>query len=257
MKQLIRLVSASVFVIIGMTHVLHAQSATLSVRSSMDSQIYLNDELISYSGFDSLDLTPGSYNLKAVPLNNLSWNLRGFEKSFTLKNGEHRTIEIVFPKLITLTSEPFGANVFHGSDYLGKTPLVIADNALQEGDDIRLQLTGFDEYRMKISNPNDHHAILSPISGNIKSPVLMASPDRQQNTSLKTALLVTSFVTSWSAFYLKREADNSYNKYLRTGNPQDMRKFFNRTERYDNWADVALSVSVVSLGTFMYYLLSE
>lgn len=233
------------------------RTAVLSVSAPENSLIYLNDQLIASTGFDNLALVIGKYTLTAMPTENISWSTRGFEQQFELNPGEHKKIKIRYPHLTTITSDPFGADVFADTQYLGKTPLVISDQVLAENEDVSLKMSGFNEFNLILGNTTIYHAKLSPIAGDINGPVLQTSPERQQNTSLKTSLLVTSFVTSWASFYLKRAADNSYKKYLRTGKPNEMRKYFDQTERYDNWSDVALTVSVASLGTFIYYLLSE
>jgi len=44
---------------------------------------------------------------------------------------------------------------------------------------------------------------------------------------------------------------------MSTGNPAKMNKYFDRTARFDSFADISIGLSVAALGTYMYFLIFE
>ena len=69
------------------------------------------------------------------------------------------------------------------------------------------------------------------------------------------SLVVVSLASSWASFYFKREADKYYNQYQRASDSRDMISLYSKTERYDRMSEIAIAVSAVTLGTYLYILL--
>ena len=93
----------------------------------------------------------------------------------------------------------------------------------------------------------------------IKSEINVASTglDNSQTTWFKEGFVVVSVLSSWAAFYFKREADKNYNKYLEEGNTSKMNYYYDTTKKLDTYSDISITVSLASLGTYMYFLIFD
>jgi hypothetical protein len=74
---------------------------------------------------------------------------------------------------------------------------------------------------------------------------------------LHEGLVITSLAGSWLSFLFKRQADANYNKYLHTARPNDLKKYYDRTVRFDRYTEISMGISLVALGGYIYTLLTE
>lgn len=85
------------------------------------------------------------------------------------------------------------------------------------------------------------------------------SGERQKGFRLKKmvkpALLVTAVVANWSAFYLRRRADDFYGEYARTSDVSKLNFYYNKASKYDQYASAALGVSVAATSTLLFVLM--
>ncbi len=72
----------------------------------------------------------------------------------------------------------------------------------------------------------------------------------------KPALIFTAVVSNWLSFYLKREADDAYQRYRTTSDLSEMQRFYNRTRDLDHLSSMMLGVSVISLSGYFYLLIT-
>jgi len=108
-----------------------------------------------------------------------------------------------------------------------------------------------------------HKSIASNVNSNPTFPKttsykeLNYHPNLSRYPKLKTGLLITSIAANWLAFYLKREADNNYNKYGQASSNSDINKFYDRASNFDNASSVALTISAMALTGYIYIALTE
>jgi hypothetical protein len=89
------------------------------------------------------------------------------------------------------------------------------------------------------------------------SIVLKEVPNKKHFSWLREGLVVTSLVGSWASFFFKREADKHYDRYLRTADPAEMHRSFKKTEDFDRYAEIAIGISIISVGTYLYLLITD
>ena len=74
---------------------------------------------------------------------------------------------------------------------------------------------------------------------------------------LKPGLAVATVLSNWASFYLKRRADDYYRLYRHTSDLNKIRSYYAQTKNYDTFSNVMLSVSITSLGGFLYLLITS
>ncbi len=120
---------------------------------------------------------------------------------------------------------------------------------LQSGDTLQIippavELPSFPPQSFKII-PQDRNGLLAQLG--IRKTNLLSRP----------ILLSATVITNWLAFYLKRQADESYRKYNRTSDLSAMNHYYAKTRQLDLYSNIALTVSAASLLTFFYLLIEE
>jgi hypothetical protein len=73
----------------------------------------------------------------------------------------------------------------------------------------------------------------------------------------REGLVVTSLIASWTSFYYKRQADQAHARYLVTSDSRKRFALWNQTRQYDTFSEIAIGVSVATLGTYFFLLLID
>lgn len=73
----------------------------------------------------------------------------------------------------------------------------------------------------------------------------------------RQGLIATTILANWSAFYLKRMADDSYKQYLKAGNKNQIQSYYRKAGRYDDYATAAIVVSAAALSAYMWFLFTD
>ncbi|MCB0283126.1 MAG: hypothetical protein KDF60_11150 [Calditrichaeota bacterium] len=125
-----------------------------------------------------------------------------------------------------------------------------------------LKLSAGDTLKYVLSENNSSIEKLSLIEPNVTTKPIVFSDaavtsQNEKNISVKTTLIVSAIAANWFSFYLKRRADNYYDKYQSASDLSRINNYYNKTEQYDNFSEIMLGISTVALGTYIYLLLSE
>lgn len=228
----------------------------LSIKSDRPVTVFLNDMLISNDEFEFLALKPGKYNLEILSNSDL-WTERTYQKNIAIIPDKHHVEKVKFNAPVLLNTEPFGSEIYIDNQLVGQTPAYI-DFDQNKGKNFKLVLSGYKEQEFTLTDSLVLQKIsLSPLSPNREPYVLNAESTNNYNTVYKHGFLVTSVLSSWAAFYLKREADKNYDKYLQAGDPDKIEKYFNRTTRLDRFSEAAAVISISTLGVYLYFLIFD
>ena len=230
----------------------------LSIQLKTPGYIYIDSEVLANQSVEKLSLKPGEYNISVYSSKSRKWNERGYENIITILPDQ--SINLVFENtyLYYINSDPYASNIIQNDIILGKTPAYINSSDIDDSKKLVLQKNGF--YNKDIflkSDQNEYLFKLKPES--IDNEIQLASQglDNSQASWFKEGFVVVSLLSSWAAFYFKREADKNYNKYLQEGNSELLNKYYNKTKRFDTYSDISISVSLASLGTYIYFLLFD
>jgi hypothetical protein len=75
--------------------------------------------------------------------------------------------------------------------------------------------------------------------------------------SLKPGLITAAIAANWTSFYLKRRADDYYDKYNATSSISRMNHYYDKSVEFDVYSSIMLGVSVTALSTYIYLLFTE
>lgn len=233
------------------------QPSYLSVRVNESFHVYINEQLVNQGSFDSLAITSGNYNIHAYDRSNLSWQNRGYGRNVSLEPNQHTIVDFISEASILISSVPTACQVLFNDEIIGETPLTLvspSETALQ----ISLKKEGFEPRQfMLLPGKTSHILSLNPISALPNQEVFREGIDKDQFRWNREGLVITTLATSWLAFFLKREADKNYDKYLRAADPDRLSTYYDRTRTFDRYAEITVGVSILSLGTYFYFLLTE
>ena len=236
---------------------LTAQVGYLSVDSPENTAVYLDSVLIATQPFSDLVLTPGKYTIRLDPAGDFSWQRRNQEQVVEIKPFEETVAHLNGISQITIFSNPIGSDVFAGSRYLGKTP-IFTNRSIVGDSEIRIKRAGYrEETLIPEAEVNTYTVNLELLDTGGDDRVFAAMPGGTEVNWFKESLVLTSFVSSWAAFLFKRKADDFYLQYQSASIPSRIGYFYDETEKYDRYSEVALGISAVSLGIYLFILMTD
>jgi hypothetical protein len=230
----------------------------LSIKLATPGNVYIDSTFISNQSVENLTLKTGEYKVSVFSSKTKKWNERGYEKFIKILPDQNINLTIKNTNLYYINSIPFGSNIIQNNNILGKTPAYININHIDESQKIIIQKKGFYDKNIFVDrDQNDYYFKLKPES--INNEIIIASPglDNLQAAWYREGFIAVSLLSSWAAFYFKREADKYYNKYTHIGDVALMNKYYDKTKKFDTFSDISISVSIASLGTYMYFLIFE
>jgi hypothetical protein len=87
--------------------------------------------------------------------------------------------------------------------------------------------------------------------------VFRASLGGTQVNWFRESLILTSFISSWTAFMFKRKADQNYANYISSSIPVLMDRYYDEAQKFDRYTEIAIGVSVTALTIYMIWLITE
>ena len=235
----------------------HPATAYLTVLTQPEHvQIRLDSVTIGIAPLHRLEISPGVHTIEALSPYDGIWNIANIVRSFTLKNGSDTTIYIRFQQPVVINSIPYHARLVRDEAILGFTPLTIPfeDN---RGKEFLLEKEGYRSFRFVLEKPKSYLFELQPLQPEITVGERSSFTYTLFHTRLKSKFIfLTGTVAShWLAFYFKNVADENYDKYAHTADPQLMKKYWDETRKYDRMSDIALGVSYAFLSGLIYTVL--
>ena len=230
----------------------------LSIKLNSPGYIYINSTFLSNQSVENIALLQGEYKIDVFSSQSRKWNERGYEKQIKIQPGKNIILNIENTNLYFINSSPYGSLIMQNDKIVGRTPAYINEIDITPNDNLMLKKNGYSD-RNIILNKDQSEYFFKLKPNNVNSALLVANPGlvNSQASWFKEGFVVVSLVSSWAAFYFKREADKNYSKYLREGNPVLMNQYFDKTNRFDTYSDISISISVASLGTYMYFLIFD
>lgn len=234
-----------------------ANKGYLSVETTPSLDIYVDTTYIASHSFSYLSLAAGKHTLYAYQSKNLKWNQSGVKKQIDIKPGEHLSIILDSLETVRIYSNPFNSDVYANDAFLGKTPLVMNLSPLNN-QALTIRKKGFKDYSLALNeDQRDYMVQLRHLDNYKQIDVLKSGPESNHFRWYREGLIVTSVVSSWASFFYKRRADEYYDRYLHTADPFQMVTSYRRTQDFDRYADIALGISLVSLGIYLFILIID
>ncbi len=229
----------------------------LSITVQDGMYIYIDTTLASKHSILNFEVPVGFHKIHVYNPQILDWSNRGIIKNITIENGERISLDFTESQNIKILSLPFGSRVFDGDDLLGNTPLTYNLDVI-ERKSLRVEKKGYKNRSINVFKGHDEYKIsLEPIEADRHLKVARLPDNHNHLKWYREGLIVTSLLSSWASFYFKGRADDAYDKYQRASDSHKIELLFNKTKRYDTVAEIAIAISVTTLGTYFYLLLTE
>jgi len=174
-----------------------------------------------------------------------------------------RTQQIELPEIIYnyINTSPQNAAVYLNGNYIGSSPCRFANNIIDTMDknEIMIKLNGYHDFNFEFGFadiPLNKSISLVPKNSLIHdNPVVLKNRLQLFNTRREIVpVAISGILTAGSAilsFYFKRMANERYDEYLFTGDPNTLKK----TQKYDLYSGIGLGAFEVSFVSLLYFLL--
>ncbi len=229
------------------------QTGTVTILSKPEGcWVRVDSVLVGKTPIQQFSLSPGEHTIQVFPNNNGIWNVQERIFRLTVKSHQDTTINAIFSRPVYINSIPFGANLLYDSTKIGTTPLYIPFEE-NKGKKFELVKSGYKPYFFTLDTTHSIFARLKPENATteVSKPHLLGFIPKRRLKS-KFTLLALTVATHWASFYFKNQADENFDKYNRTTNPQLMDRYWNRTKKFDRLSAISLGVSYASLAGLVY-----
>jgi len=250
--------SVLIFIFIFMTQLVSAdKTGYLSVSVEEGMQIFIDTTFVGSHSFSFMELTVGEYTVHVYKVQNNDWADRGLSEDIVIKENKYVNLNFIISDQIKVLSLPIGGKVFAGDKLIGNTPVTF-NKELVGTQTIKIEKIGYENESFSLdANQKEYSFNLQPLDND---PQLKVAHVSNRNNSLKwyrEGLVATSLIASWVSFYYKRQADQSYSRYQVTSDSRKRFSLWNQTRQYDTYAEMAIGVSVATLGTYFFLLLID
>lgn len=239
-------------------HPILAQNARISINSNPpQSWVRIDSVLVGRTPLTDVQVQVGSHLIHIAPPKGGVWNYEDKLIEISLAENQDTTLSVLFDKPVFINSIPYGAHLRASHEHIGITPLYVAFES-NRGTSFQITKEGYEPYDFVLENPEPVMAKLKVKKGyteqqNEKPRLFGLMP--KKHVKSKFTLLALTVAAHWSAFYLKNIADQKYDDYLRTADPQLMHKYWDETKRYDRFSDISLGVSYAALTGLIYMVI--
>ncbi|MCK4560587.1 MAG: hypothetical protein KAV45_12455 [Calditrichia bacterium] len=250
--------SVLIFIFTIITFVAGAdKTGYLSVSVEDGKQIYVDTTFVGRHSFSYMELPVGEYTIHVYNSQTYDWADRGISKDIVIEENAYVNLDFVLTDQVKVLSLPIGGKVFAGDELIGNTPITF-NRDLVGTQTIKIEKKGYAEQSFNLdANQNEYSFNLLPLENDIQLKVARISNSQNQLKWYREGLVVTSLIASWASFYYKRQADQTYAKYQVTSDSRQRFALWRQTRQYDTYAEIAIGVSVATLGTYFFLLLID
>jgi hypothetical protein len=211
-------------------------------------------------------LPPGKHEIAVRRSRPESWLDFDWVETCLLAAGDTLNFVAEFQKGYSISSTPFGAEVYVNGVLRGTTPLVLRLPD-EETADVELRKAGYLSAPLRVGKTAEGNAstrlyavTLKPETNLPMTAEVEKSSRRfhlSRNRRLSLAAAGVSVVSGVAAILLKDKADHYYEQYLTTGIPEKREMFYKCTEDYDRYSGIATAVFEASFAVSFYFFLKS
>lgn len=254
---MIKIIKLNILIFL-LTQFSYAQNGKISITSSpLESWVRVDSILVGITPIKDIQVQIGLHTIDIAPPKGGVWNYEDKHLEVFIREDQDTTLNINFSKPVFINSNPYGAHLKSEQNYIGITPLYLPFEN-NKGYSFEIIKEGYEPYQFILETPDPILAKLRKSEGYIeqqkKKPQLFGLLPRKHVKS-KFTLLALTVATHWASFYLKNVADEKYDKYLQTADPQLMDKYWNETRKYDHISEITLGVSYTALAGLIYLVI--
>lgn len=187
-----------------------------------------------------LELPAGTHRIVVRHPSRSNWLDQDWMKEVQIAPGDTVVVDVVFKRSYSINSEPFGAEVFLDGEKVGETPLFIK---LREGETTHVTLSheGYQDTTVTLGGNRTRFLALelTPVTKEADLYLPDEIVQEQEHSTSKVLLysaMGLSVVSGALALYFRDRGNDSYDRYLSTGDPAQFNQFYDDAKRYDRYA---------------------
>lgn len=218
-------------------------------------EVKLNGNTIGYTPLDIQIIPAGIHTISVAHFDKSNWLGKSWVEEVTVATGDTIFLQVNFKKSISVNSSPYGAEVFIENQFMGKTPFFVE---IDEGEKqtITLKKQSYQDTTFSV-NDTDFEKIHVQLNKATKSPnmALNGGLEAAKRKSSKNKFLWTLGASALSGaltLYFRTKADDKYNRYRKTGNPESFNNLYDDAKTLDKYAAVSYGTFQVSF-VFSFY----
>jgi hypothetical protein len=217
-------------------------TATLIIKSDIDDvSIFINDTLMDSGTNFQTEMIPGNYILRVVENSN-KWNSKSYLDTVKITDCSEISLDYVFKNEILLDTDPQNVYVFQNDSLVGYTPLLINPNF----ESLVLQKPNYLNRKISLSDIDPDEKITLDFIGAKRSGSFYES-------TIFKVLVGTAIALGAATAYFKLEADNRFEEYRVTGDPE----LLDQTDKLDIISGVSFVALQINFGLIVYLFLSD
>jgi len=188
----------------------------------------------------TLTLAPGRHRVVVRHPSRTNWLDQDWMQEVNIAPDDTVVVKVVFKKSYSINSEPFGAEVFMDGKKMGETPLFINLNE-NEIKDVTISHEGYRDTTVTLGG-NRTRFVDVRLKPRVKETDLslpdeiVQERDRSTSKVLLYSAIGLSVVSGALALYFRDQGNESYDKYLSTGDPAQFNQFYDDAKRFDRYA---------------------
>ncbi len=228
------------------------QTTTININSNLSGvRVFVDSILIGITPFQTTEIEPGKRILRCIYPDPNNWSAPNIIETLYVQQFDQIERSIIFPLLLRISSEPYGASILIDDSISGTTPKTFL--FYHKKSSIKLTKDNFEQTTTSIpSEGGNIHLRLIPtqlISQNNKSFYLNGREPKNLTPIYFTTC--TTILSGVTAAYFKIKADKYYRSYLHTNENNKL----TQVKQLDTAAKISLFVCEISILTLSYLLL--
>ncbi len=218
-------------------------------------EVQLDDKTIGYTPINLLTIPVGIHTISVAHFDKNNWLGKSWIRNVTVTKGDTILLRVNFKKSLSVNSSPYGAKVFIENQFMGETPFFFE---IDEGEKqtITLKKQSYQDttFTINATDVEKIHVQLREVTKTTK----MIFDDKFEvgkRKAYKSRFLWTLGASALSGaltLYFRTSADDKYNRYRKTGNPESFNKLYDDAKILDKYAAVSYGTFQVSF-VFSFY----
>ncbi len=223
--------------------------------------VKIDGNLTGFSPLEILTLAPGLHRVQVAHPDQANWLDRDWIGEVNIAAGDTSTIEVLFKRNYSIHSQPFGAAVLLDNQKLGETPtfLKLDETEIKQ---ITLLKTGYQDTILTLGSSNIQFFDIKLRKRTEEPSLILATGEfsikkkSKTNHSLFAAIGLT-VVSGALGIYFRKKANNEFDQYLQSGDPQRFNESFDQSKKFDNYAAVSFAAFQTSFVLSFYLFLKK
>ena len=223
--------------------------------------VKIDGNATGFSPLEILTLAPGLHRVQVGHFDQANWLNLDWIGEVNIAVGDTSTIEVLFKRNYSINSQPFGAAVLLDNQKLGETPTFLKFDET-EIKQITLSKAGYQDTILTLGSSNIQFFDIR-LRKKAGEPSLILTPGEfsikrrpKTNRNLFAAIGLTVF-SGALGIYFRKKANNEFDQYLQSGNPQRFSESFDQTKKFDNYAAVSFVAFQASFVLSFYFFLKK